>query len=371
MSFDDMLQTFSHIHRTRLFDERWTVVQRWTAAHVARVTGYLRSKFVLEVKKAGLVVLVLAQLDDRYFDGFSGGHSFEVHFTLQEAESGKDGQSEQICRVRPAHEMENRSISCEVELEAGRYEVIPKITATRQKDTMSVGMQYDLAHAKGGVPDEDGMLESKKTELKRKKAEKKKKLAERKQQEKLEKQKRRALKQAKKAMRKASRAVDEVAKAEVEASDGKSLGKEQTKVKTATDAGEKEKDKEKDSDSWTDVKGTDKDSVNNSIADSTPTEEGSKTSGDEHAKPAKTDTKTAAADDNHPLRRLPRPQSHPQPLRFLLPLANTASDASYDSGDEPEKLWNAVCVIGLRVYARDPFVSVTLVKPDDDSEGAV
>ncbi|CRK39630.1 hypothetical protein BN1723_018729, partial [Verticillium longisporum] len=95
--------------------------------------------------------------------------------------------------------MENRSVSCEVELEAGRYEVLPKITATREKDALSVGdlvkkyanvnpqklrqvgMQYDLAHAKGGVPDEDGMLESKKTELKRKKAEKKKRMADKKQ----------------------------------------------------------------------------------------------------------------------------------------------------------------------------------------------
>ena len=65
--------------------------------------------------------------------------------------------------------MQGLKASWEVELEAGRYEVIPKITATRDADKKlveeivrecaekypqklrQIGMQYDLAHAKGGV----------------------------------------------------------------------------------------------------------------------------------------------------------------------------------------------------------------------------
>lgn len=38
---------------------------------------------------------------------------------------------------------------------------------------------------------------------------------------------------------------------------------------------------------------------------------------------------------------------------------------------EKQKEWNAVCVLGLRVYSQDPEVSIKLVKPKDPEEGAV
>ncbi|CRK22634.1 hypothetical protein BN1708_003573, partial [Verticillium longisporum] len=430
MSFDDMLQTFSHIHRTRLFDERWTVVQRWTAAHVAWVTGYLRSKFVLEVKEAGLVVLVLAQLDDRYFEGFAGGYSYELHFTLQKAGAGKGGQSDQICRVRPAHDMENRSVSCEVELEAGRYEVLPKITAMREKDALSVGdlvkkyadvnpqklrqvgMQYDLAHAKGGVPDEDGMLESKKTELKRKKAEKKKRMADKKQKAKAEKQKQRTLRRAKRAMRKAKKAIDEVVNGN-DSGDGVNEAQcRKTNTNTTIDTnGEQET---KDIDSSQAAKRINDDPVDNptSTADSTAIEQESKHDVDELAKliddiakPADDETTppttaaviptlltppsqspasqsggeeqeaTAAAQsaETEAATETEKPDSEDSESGSSSESdteSDTDSDSSHDSSDDAETPWNAVCVIGLRVYARDPSVSVSLVKPDDDFEGA-
>jgi len=135
------------------------------------------------------------QLDERYFLGFEGQYTFALHFLLQE-ENSKPG--EHICRVRPVHEWENRSVSCEVHLEPGKYEVVPKITATRQADKKmvedvikdwaeknpqklrQVGMQYDLAHAKGGVADEDLAIVTKQDEEKKKKEDKKKKEAEKK-----------------------------------------------------------------------------------------------------------------------------------------------------------------------------------------------
>lgn len=68
------------------------------------------------------------QLDSRFWKGFEGEYYFELHFLLQAAGGAS---SEHICRVRPVHKWENRSVSCEVELEPGKYEVLPKITATR------------------------------------------------------------------------------------------------------------------------------------------------------------------------------------------------------------------------------------------------
>lgn len=62
----------------------------------------------------------------------------------------------------------DRSVSCEIYLEEGQYEVVPQITAERNEKhavellvpeyananpqkLRQVGLQYDLAHAKGGM----------------------------------------------------------------------------------------------------------------------------------------------------------------------------------------------------------------------------
>lgn len=62
MLFDDMLETFKYLHRTRVFDEKWNVIQQWNSCDVSWFTGYLRTKFVVDVKKAGTAVIVLAQV---------------------------------------------------------------------------------------------------------------------------------------------------------------------------------------------------------------------------------------------------------------------------------------------------------------------
>jgi hypothetical protein len=62
MSYADFLTRFNYLERTRLFDKNWTVVQLWTSVSVAWVTGYLNTKFLVEVKKAGPTVFVLAQV---------------------------------------------------------------------------------------------------------------------------------------------------------------------------------------------------------------------------------------------------------------------------------------------------------------------
>ncbi|KAF7522327.1 hypothetical protein G7054_g12181 [Neopestalotiopsis clavispora] len=222
MSFKDMLDNFMYIHRTRLFDEKWTVVQQWTSANISWITGYLPTKFEIVIKKAGLVVIVLTQLDDRYFQGFEGDYDFELHFLLQEVGAQP---SEHICRVRPVKMWRPRAVSCEVHLEPGTYEVLPKITAKRHgrskpiedvvkecseknpQKLRQVGMQYDLAHAKGGIPDEDARLEAKKDELAQKKKDKKQKAK-----EKMKKKK--AMSKAANAMRKVADIIEDATKSD-------------------------------------------------------------------------------------------------------------------------------------------------------------
>jgi hypothetical protein len=62
MSYTDLCRKFYTLHRTRLFDDDWFVVQQWTSVFVSYVSGYLKTKFVIEVKKAGTVVIVLSQV---------------------------------------------------------------------------------------------------------------------------------------------------------------------------------------------------------------------------------------------------------------------------------------------------------------------
>lgn len=62
MSYEDMLSRFDLLDRTRLFDENWTVVQQWTSVSVSWVSGFLNTKFSVEIKKSGRTVFVLCQV---------------------------------------------------------------------------------------------------------------------------------------------------------------------------------------------------------------------------------------------------------------------------------------------------------------------
>jgi hypothetical protein len=66
MSYKDMCEKFDMLHRTRLFDDSWFVMQQWTSVAVSWVSGYLTTKFVFKVTKSGTVVLVLSQVSFVY-----------------------------------------------------------------------------------------------------------------------------------------------------------------------------------------------------------------------------------------------------------------------------------------------------------------
>ncbi len=64
MSYNDLCRKFESLDRTRLFDDTWVVVQQWTSVNVSWVSGYLMTKFVIEIQEAGTVVIVLSQVRD-------------------------------------------------------------------------------------------------------------------------------------------------------------------------------------------------------------------------------------------------------------------------------------------------------------------
>ncbi|KAF1808427.1 cysteine proteinase, partial [Eremomyces bilateralis CBS 781.70] len=164
ISYKDLLRHYQHFDRTRLFGRDWTVTQQWTSVQVPWSSNFLDTQFRITVEKNVPVVIVLSQLDDRYFRGLEGPYEFHLQFRLH-----RKGEEDYIVRSNGAYYM-RRSVSVELtepELEAGEYTVMLKVTAkrysgepppeqvvqqvchTRREKLLSVGLSYDLAHAKG------------------------------------------------------------------------------------------------------------------------------------------------------------------------------------------------------------------------------
>jgi hypothetical protein len=188
ISYKDLLRNYQHFDRTRLFGPEWTVSQQWTSVNVPWSVDYLDTKFKIHLAKASPVVIVLSQLDERYYQGLEGQYEFHLQFRLH-----KDDEDEYIVRSNGTYFMK-RSVSTELDLEAGTYTVLLKIKATRDSNLplpneviratctqrreklLATGLSYDLAHAKGQFREREkekarqlreSKTERKKAELKR------------------------------------------------------------------------------------------------------------------------------------------------------------------------------------------------------------
>jgi hypothetical protein len=341
-------------------------------------------------------------LDDRYFRGLEGKYDFDLHFILQE--QGCDA-GDHIVRARGAW-FGNRSISAEVNLEAGVYEVLPKIEASRDADAPDVqevvikvadrnpqklrqiGLNYDIANAKGVIElteEERKQREQKKKEA----AEGKKKKMEDEAKEKADFE---AWKQEEKAdyeawkrekarhMRLLDKEVDKpqtkdedvrtdpvanttkAAKNEEEASSPSTIAEMKTEVKdepTKTDVGEKDAEAGPEPGDENETEHKDK------VGDH---EEGQET----------------PEDAGQPESLLPIPEGPGAGPGTHRPMSRRHAESVYGDGtlpppprrgdppaDNASKPWNAVCVLGLRVYSQDSEVSIKLVKPKDAEEGAI
>lgn len=93
ISYKDLLRNYQHFDRTRLFGPEWTVTQQWTSLNVPWSVDYLDTQFKISLAKASHVVIVLSQLDDRYFRGLEGQYEFHLQFRVH-----ADGQDDYIVR---------------------------------------------------------------------------------------------------------------------------------------------------------------------------------------------------------------------------------------------------------------------------------
>ena len=161
IAYEDLLRKFQAFDRTRLFDAEWRVVQVWTNLSVPWTLDYHDTHFVFSLKESGPVVLVLSQLDDRYFKGLEGQYHFELAFRLHQA-----GHEDYLVRSQTPYRM-RRSVNVELQLAEGDYQVVVKVQAHRLKEYKPIeqvirdnikdrrdklvrtGLAYDLAHSKG------------------------------------------------------------------------------------------------------------------------------------------------------------------------------------------------------------------------------
>lgn len=163
IAYEDLLQKYQAFERTRLFDDSWRVSQIWTTVNVPWMLDYHDTHFSLSITKPGPVVIVLAQLDDRYFRGLQGQYRFELAFRIHKA-----GHEDYLVRSQAPYRM-RRSVNVELDLEAGDYDVRIKIDAfrldkylpietvirknakKRREKLTRIGLAYDLAHSKGKI----------------------------------------------------------------------------------------------------------------------------------------------------------------------------------------------------------------------------
>lgn len=66
ISYKDLLKKYQHFDRTRLFGTEWTMTQQWTTLNVPWSADYHSTKFEIDVRRGGPVVIILSQVCLKY-----------------------------------------------------------------------------------------------------------------------------------------------------------------------------------------------------------------------------------------------------------------------------------------------------------------
>ncbi|KAK0386369.1 hypothetical protein NLU13_6206 [Sarocladium strictum] len=373
ISFTDLLDNFKWIHRTRLFNERWTIGQQWTSSKVSWVTGYINKKFIIEVNGQGLVVIVLSQLDDRYFQGLQGQYEFSLEFLLRKA-----GEPTPLCQVRSVHKYDKRSANCELELESGTYEVLPRITAERNSKAKTIGqmvskcadknpeklrqigMQYDAAHAKAGVIDEDEEVEKAREQRRSKKQKRKEKR--RLEEKKMKKMQKAFLEKKVAADGEEEEMEDDDDDSEVEKTVKKWFGKKLKSKGGKSSTGRNDKGITQSRKSGD---GASPKSRTLEIKDADSDDDGSSSSVAGSNTPSST---VKGEDDKEKKKKKAAAEEEANSDSDSDDLSESSSDSEEEPDFDKKQPWDPVCVIGLRVYAQDAVATVRLggKKPGED-----
>jgi len=422
ISYEDLLKKYQHFDRTRLFGPEWTITQQWTSLNVPWSADYHSTKLMIDLTKKSPVVIVLSQvstkyhihvalpaltyikLDTRYFKGLEGEYDFTLQFRLE-----KEGEEDYIVRSRNNYMM-NRSVNTETTLEAGRYFVLMKITSyrcqnvdtpeevirrlasTRREKLVQIGLSYDLAHTKGLV------VESEKEKKEREEREERHRLAERSKlrEETVKKLQKKWIKEQKLAAR-------EQRMAERQQAQFKQFHPSGSPIRSANSTSCRECGVQTDGSGRTSTTDGADEQVSSDVIESprsimkTTDGEGPSrrsTNGDAVHFNGVTNDPTDVKRPEKPTRPsvethfttdglddyerellegfefdsdIDMPPEPPREVKDTRPRSDISSLYSDEAGNDP---WNAVCVVGLRVYSKDPKLSLQVVRPipEDDVE---
>ncbi len=103
ITYKDFLKYFSTINRVRLFSEDWQVSQCWTCVNVPWALDFLDTTFTIDITEKCPVVIVLSQLDDRYFNALRGRYWYTLHFRVYKDGDYVEGESNGKWIVRSMH----------------------------------------------------------------------------------------------------------------------------------------------------------------------------------------------------------------------------------------------------------------------------
>ncbi|KAI1154550.1 hypothetical protein F4825DRAFT_448455 [Nemania diffusa] len=437
--FEDMVEKYQHFDRTRLFrDPEWQCSQRWIGVEVPWKPQW-NEKFHFKLTKESPLVLVLQQLDNRYYKGLRGQYSFRLHFRIHE--QGRPGSEDYVVRSHGNYLM-NRSVSIEIpSMEPGDYSVFLSIVAERDTEMLSiedivkreckkreenekfaqVGYAYDLAHSKGVTHLEQVASLCKKSDQNKASAsrrEERRKMWERrhlnreitKKQSKKNSEKRERRREAEEAKKKAKAEAEAAKKKKEEEEEAERKKKETEKPKDAavqTEAAMRGEDKgsqtasgDADSSTKSDASSNQPDTPESEKSESTKeTDKGEEDkdattpiSSDPTPKPT-TDVEAAKKKSEPP----PPPvyssdcDSSDSPVedwellyssddmtkkpRIASPPAATTATTEVVETDGESSLpdpWNAICIVGFRVYSKDEDLALRVVIEGGDlAEGGM
>ncbi|KAF9038122.1 hypothetical protein BJ165DRAFT_1408041 [Panaeolus papilionaceus] len=127
MEYSDWLATFSQIDRTIIFDSSWSMSSEWLRVPVAPPPApwsFGDVSYTFEVEKPTKAIIVLSQLDERYFRDLIGTTEWTLDFVVV-----KEGEEEPIAESNHS-QFWQRSVNADIELEAGKYYVYARLDRT-------------------------------------------------------------------------------------------------------------------------------------------------------------------------------------------------------------------------------------------------
>uniref|UniRef100_A0A8H8CMW3 Calpain catalytic domain-containing protein n=1 Tax=Psilocybe cubensis TaxID=181762 RepID=A0A8H8CMW3_PSICU len=163
MEYKDFLTVFSQIDRATIFDPSWSMSWYWISISpqpLTRLWLYGDIQFHLSVDRDTPAVLVLSQIDTRYFRNMQDTE-WHLDFIVHRIENSALSKPLATSGISLGS---RRSVSCELTLEEGEYVILPRIEAaysfiTRKRNRVLKEMSMSWARVLPQSDDEEEKME--------------------------------------------------------------------------------------------------------------------------------------------------------------------------------------------------------------------